>query len=209
MEITKEKIEDAIQKALEEKGKRKFVQTMEMVINFKSIDFSKQDNRLNLSVVLPNGLGKNKEVIIFSDAQEYSKYGRLISSKDIEKLKTQRGELKKLVKGVLLTDQKLLPIIIKNLGQFLGPRGKIPKVITKNIEAEVKEAKSTVKVQTKGKFLPTVHVPIGSETMSKDELVENALKVLDEVTSKVSKSNIKSIYFKLTMGKPVKLGAQN
>ena len=42
----------------ENKGKRKFKQSVELAVNFKDIDFSKQDNRLNLDIILPNGRGK-------------------------------------------------------------------------------------------------------------------------------------------------------
>jgi large subunit ribosomal protein L1 len=200
-----EKIRKGIEKALEEKGKRNFVQTVEMIINFRNIDFSKQENRINLTIYLPNGLGKEREVVIFSDSPEAKKYGRVITSKEIEALSKNKKELEKLKDAVLLADPKLISTVVRYLGQYLGPRGKIPKVITKSLEEEVKEAKSSIKLQTKGKYLPTLQCPIGSELMSVDALTENAKKVLEELSTKVQKSNIKSIYFKLTMGKAVKV----
>ena len=41
----------------ENKGKRKFEQSVELAINFKGVDFSKQANRLSLDILLPNGKG--------------------------------------------------------------------------------------------------------------------------------------------------------
>jgi len=200
-----EKIRKGIEKALEDKGKRNFVQTVEMIINFRNVNFSKQENRLNLSVFLPNGLGKEKEVVIFSNSPDAKKYGRVITSKEIEALAKNKKELKKLKDAVLLADPSLISTVVRYLGQYLGPRGKIPKVITRSLEDEVKEAKSSIKLQSKGKYLPTVQCPIGSELMSVDQLTENAKKVLEEISTKLQKGSIKNIYFKLTMGKAVKV----
>jgi large subunit ribosomal protein L1 len=200
-----EKIRKGIEKALEEKGKRNFVQTLEMIINFRNVDFSKQENRLNLTVFLPNGLGKEKEVVIFSDSLEAKKYGRVITSKEIEALSKNKKELEKLKDAILLADPKLISVVVRYLGQYLGPRGKIPKVITRSIEEEIKEAKSSIKIQSKGRYLPTIQCAIGSELMSIEQLTENAKKVLEEILTKVQKSNIRNIYFKLTMGKAVKV----
>jgi large subunit ribosomal protein L1 len=200
-----EKIRKGIEKALEDKGKRNFVQTVEMIINFRNVNFSKQENRLNLSVFLPNGLGKEREVVIFSNSPDAKKYGRVITSKEIEALAKNKKELKKLKDAVLLADPSLISTVVRYLGQYLGPRGKIPKVITRSLEDEVKEAKSSIKLQSKGKYLPTIQCPIGSELMSVDQLTENAKKVLEEISTKLQKGSIKNIYFKLTMGKAVKV----
>jgi len=198
-------IRKGIEKALEEKGKRNFVQTVEMIINFRNVDFSKQENRLNLTIFLPNGLGKEKEVVIFSDSLEAKKYGRVITSKEIEALSKNKKELEKLKDAILLADPKLISVVLRYLGQYLGPRGKIPKVITRSIEEEIREARSSIKLQSKGRYLPTIQCAIGSELMSIDQLTENAKKVLEEISTKVQRGNIKNIYFKLTMGKAVKV----
>jgi len=200
-----EEIRKGIEKALEEKGKRNFVQTVEMIINFKNVYFSKQENRLNLTIFLPNGLGKEKEVVIFSDSLEAKKYGRVITSKEIEALSKNKKELEKLKDAILLADPKLISVVLRYLGQYLGPRGKIPKVITRSLEEEIREARSSIKLQSKGRYLPTIQCPIGSESMSIDQLTENAKKVLEEISTKVQRGNIKNIYFKLTMGKAVKV----
>jgi ribosomal protein L1 len=41
----------------ENRNQRKFEQSVELAINFRGIDFSKQANRLNVQVLLPNGRG--------------------------------------------------------------------------------------------------------------------------------------------------------
>ena len=51
----------------ENKGSRKFTQSVELAINFTGIDMSKQANRLNMEVKLPNGKGKAQKVMVFAD----------------------------------------------------------------------------------------------------------------------------------------------
>ena len=55
--LDKKKLSEALAKMLEDKGKRKFVQSAELIINMRGIDFSKSENRLNLDIVLPKGKG--------------------------------------------------------------------------------------------------------------------------------------------------------
>src|ERR1035441_2797978 len=64
MAVIKE--EDLTKFIAENKGKRKFKQSVELAINFKEIDFSKQENRLNLDVMLPHGKGKENKLAVFA-----------------------------------------------------------------------------------------------------------------------------------------------
>ena len=40
------------------KGKRKFTQSVELAVNFTGVDFTKQENRFNMEIKLPNSTGK-------------------------------------------------------------------------------------------------------------------------------------------------------
>ncbi|HLC38269.1 MAG TPA: hypothetical protein VJI71_02340, partial [Candidatus Norongarragalinales archaeon] len=58
------------------------------------------------------------------------------------------------------------------------------------------------------KFLPSVHCVIGRENQPKDEVVENIIAVLDAVEKKINSQNIRSVFVKTTMGKPVRIPVQ-
>ena len=47
--MDKKSVTEGITRALEAKGKRKFTQSMEVMVNFRNIDFTKAENRLNLA----------------------------------------------------------------------------------------------------------------------------------------------------------------
>ncbi len=209
MEIKAKNIKEAIENVLKEKGKRKFTQSVEMAVNFRAIDFTKPENRLNIDVVLPKGKGKkaNKVIVIGSEniVNEAKKLGVeaiLLSEVPNYDLK----EVKKMAdKAYFLAEPKAIGIVAKHWGKILGPRGKIPKPLIGDIKKAIEDTKRLIRIQTKGKYLPTVHAMIGEETMKEDELVDNAEAVLNEIKKKVPEGNIKSIYFKLTMSKPVKM----
>ncbi len=210
MEIKKEKIKEGIAKALEDKGKRKFTQTMELIVNFRGIDFTKPENRLNLNIVLPKGKGKKEnKVVVIGDESITHEAKKLGADKvfNIEEIgNVDAKELKKLAKDhFFIAHPKAMGLVAKHWGKVLGPRGKIPTPILGDLKKAIENARKLVKIQNKGKYMPVVQAGIGSEDMNVDDLVENAIAVLEEITKKIPQGNIKNVLFKLTMGKPVKV----
>jgi len=212
--MDREQIRSAIQKALEEKGTRKFTQTVDLGINFKNIDFNKQENRLNLDILLPKGLGKEVKVAVFADGQlamdaKNGKADLVLPGDDIPKLAADPARLKMLLDYESLAAPNLMAVVGKHLGQVLGTKGKLPRPIMGIPVAElIARTKRSVKVKSKGKFLPVAHVRVGSEAMSADDLADNVEAVIEKVKAKVGDQAIKSVFVKLTMGKPVIIGAK-
>jgi large subunit ribosomal protein L1 len=209
---------NAVQKALEaclseSKGKRKFTQSVDLAINFKDLDFTKAENRLNLDVVLPHA-PRDLKVAVFADgtlAFEAKKVlDKVIEGAEIAGIAGDKKKQKELLGYSLLAAPQLMAQVGKQLGQLLGARGKLPKPIMPgaNLKELVENAKKSVNLKTKGKNLPSVHCIVGKETMNPNELVENILAVLEAVEKVVPEPKIKSVFVKTTMGKAVKVGAQ-
>ena len=197
----------------ENKGQRKFKQTVELAINFKGIDFTKQDNRLNLEVNLPHGKGTNVKVGVFATDRniidEAKKHGvEVIDGADIEKIGKDPARLNALLSYELMAQPNLMPQLAKNLGQFLGPRNKMPKPLlgsNASISNLATELNKRISIRNRGKNLPTVHCIVGNEDMEASKLYDNVREVLGSVIKKVGNSHIKSAYVKLTMSKPIKV----
>jgi len=209
--MDKKKLTDAITKALEEKGKRKFMQSMELIINMRGIDFAKSEHRLNLDILLPKGKGgKELKAAIFAEgitADEARKAGaELVITPDTIASYTATDKLKDLARNYfLLAQPNQMAVVAKSLGQYLGKRGKLPKPMLGNMKELIQRSRNSVRIASKGKYLPVAQALIGTEKMSADDLVENAEAVYDAVKTKVNEGNIKSIYVKLTMGKPMRV----
>lgn len=212
--MNKQDVAKAIEKALEAKGKRKFTQTVEAVINFRNYDASKPENRVNIDVLLPKGKGKAVKVAVFADGQialdaKNAGVTELYDAKGIEKLAADSKNLKLLVKThEFLASPNMMMVVGKNLGQVLGSRGKLPRpIVGMNAAEAVKQAASRVRVSSKGKYLPTVQCAIGSENMNVADLAENFDAVYEKVRAKVGEPCIASMYVKLSMGPAIKVGA--
>ncbi len=196
----------------ENKGRRKFKQSVELAINFKAIDFSKQDNRLNMEVLLPNGKGKVRKIGLFAGDKnliaEAQRNGiEIIRDTEIPSTATDGARMTVLLQYELVAQPSLMPIIAKNMGQFLGPRNKMPKPLIGNVNITnlVTELNRRIVLRNKGKYLPTIHCVVGSEDMEPEKLQANIREVMDAVSKKVGQNHIKSVYVKLTMSKPLRL----
>jgi len=214
--IDKEKFKAAIKEAKEKAKPRNFVESVEMAINFKNIDFKKPENRIEVQVTLPKGRGKPVKIGFFADkalAAELKKtkiVDRVITKEEL--MQMDKKAAKKLAKefDFFLAEPSLMKDIAKQIGSVLGPRKKMPRPAPPNIkavEAMVKALRNTIIVSNKkGKYLPVVHAPIGTVEMSEDDLAENAMAVYNAVLKKIpSDQNIRSIYVKTTMGPSVKV----
>ena len=209
--MDKKTITEAINKALEAKGKRKFTQSMEIMVNFRGIDFAKAENRLNIDILLPKGMGKDQKVVVFADGQmalDAKNAGAqdVIDGAGIAKLAADKGRLAIMAKSCEFIAQPSLMIQVgKSLGQVLGARGRLPRPVVGSVKDAIAQAKSRVRMVSKGKYLPVAQCLIGSEAMPVADLAENFSSVYDKVLARATEPNIKSVYVKLTMGAPIKV----
>jgi len=203
---------EKIKEAREKSKKRKFTQSWDISINLRGIDLRKPESRLNLEFVLPEGRGKENKVAVITDSleAEAKKSADLVIKKsEIDSLVKNKKKLKQIANeyDFFLGEVSLMPVIGKSLGLVLGPRGKMPKPIPPKISVEhlVKRAKKTIKVVLKES--PVIHTSIGTEDMPEEKVAKNAEALFDFVVDKLPKgrNNIKSVFIKLTMGKPIKL----
>jgi large subunit ribosomal protein L1 len=209
--MDKKSVTERITQALEAKGKRKFTQSLEVMVNFRNIDFTKAENRLNLDILLPKGKGKEQKVVVFADGQmaldaKNAGAADIFDGAGITKLAADKGKLAVLSKSCEFIAQPSLMIQVgKSLGQVLGARGRLPRPVVGSVKDAIAQAKSRVRMVSKGKYLPVAQCLIGSEAMPVSDLVENFYAVYDKVLAKATEPNIKSIYVKLTMGAPIKV----
>ncbi len=209
--MDRNKLSQAILQAVEKgKGKAKFEQSIEVAVNFRDVDFNKPENRLNLDVALPHA-PKGCKSMLFADGQlaldAKAVCDAVVSSDGIDKYAKDKKLQKELLTYVLLASAQLMPVIGKSLGQFLGARGKLPRPVMPgmNLKDAVERAKRSVSIKTKGKYLPTVHVLIGRESLSAENLLDNLQAVMEAIEKKIPEHQIASVYVKTTMGPAVKV----
>lgn len=197
------KLDEAIKK-IRESEKRKFTQTVDLIVNIRNIDLKKPENKFSKDVLLPNGRGKDVSVCIISDNIKDG-----INKNDIEEFSRNKSAAKQFVKkhDFFLCEAPLMPLVGKILGRYLGPKGKMPRLLPpgKDPKSMVDETKKSVRIMLRD--APTIQIAIGAEDMENNQLKENVEKILEEVKKSIpAKAQIKNAYIKTTMGKPVKIG---
>jgi large subunit ribosomal protein L1 len=205
-------IKEKLKEAKEKSKPRNFSQTWDLIFNLKDIDLKKPENRLNLECFLGEGLGKELKTAVVADSliSDAKKHADIAISKDeIEKLGRDKKKLRKLARDYdwWLAEAPLMPAIGKSLGAVLGTRGKMPKPVPPKISLQglLKRMKSTVRVRLTN--TPVIQVAVGSESMEDTKVAKNIESVVGLVMDRLPKGkyNVKGVYVKLTMGKPVKL----
>jgi large subunit ribosomal protein L1 len=97
----------------------------------------------------------------------------------------------------------------RSLGQFLGPKGKMPTPLPYGapIESIATRFRGSVRVRAKNQL--NVSAKIGDEKMDDNQLTTNASAVISAVEKKLpqGEKNIRNALIKFTMGKPANLKA--
>lgn len=207
MPIQREKLLAALVECLKGAGTRRFVQSVELIVGFRGIDFSKPENRISADVVLPHP-GTPKKVLVFADgpvAHEAKKHAdRVVGSAEIAKI--SKSEVKSLAREwEFLAEPRLMVVIGKTLGAILGARGLLPRPLVGDVGAAVRAARSLVRIRQRGKYMPTVGCTIGSEKMSPEQLANNAAAVISAIEGKMKGGTIAAVHVKLSMGRAIKV----
>jgi len=157
----------------------KFDETVDLVVNL-GVDPKHSDQVVRGTVVLPNGLGKSKRVLVIAggekirEAQEAG--ADFVGGEDMVQ-KIQEGWTD--FDAVIAT-----PDMMKSagrLGKVLGPRGLMPNPKTGTVTFEVAKAVKEIKagkVEFRVEKAGIVHSPIGKISFDAQKLAENAQALL-------------------------------
>ncbi len=197
---------DAIKELRKEK-KKKFVQTVDLIINFQKYDPRKQG--LNTFVQVPHPAEKR----ICAFLTKKSKIVDTIIKEDFDKYKDNKAIKKLAAKydSFISVAPMMAPVATK-FGRVLGPIGKMPSPqagiipvdTDEKIAAELDKMKKVIRIRTKENSLK---LNVGKEDMSDEDLAENIEAVVKKIGELLpnKKENIKNILVKFTMAKPVRI----
>ena len=190
---------------LRKEKKRKFDQTVDLIINLKNFDVRKE--ALNTFIGVPNG--RDKKLAAF-----FTKRSDLIDTiteADFAKYK-DLSAMKKLARKYdgFIAVAPMMGKIATTFGRVFGPVGKMPSpqagIIPQENEAMVKMmiAKMNKSIRVRNKEM-SIKLPIGKESMSDDELAENVAAVIKGVEKVLprGRDNVKDVMVKFTMTKAI------
>jgi large subunit ribosomal protein L1 len=172
----------------------KFDETVEVHMRL-GVDPKHADQMVRGTVVMPNGLGKSKKVLVIAGAErqkEAEEAGAdFVGSDDL---------IEKIQKGWLDFDKAIAtPDMmgqVSKLGKILGPRGLMPNPKVGTVTFEVAKAVQEVKagrVEFRADKAGNVHVPVGKASFGKEKLLEN-INMLFETVVRLKPPSSKGTY---------------
>jgi len=188
--------------------KRKFDQTIDLIVNLKGVDI-KKDN-ISAVIDLPNKI-KDKSVCAFLTKK--SELVKTITQAEFIGYKDKKP-LKNLVKkyDFFMANASLMPSVATTFGKVLGPAGKMPSpqlgiLLVESdakIQAELDKISKSIKMRAKESSIKLI---VGKESMSDDQIIANIGAVYSSVVNALptKRENVKSVMLKLTMSKPIKV----
>ncbi len=195
-------------KKLRESEKRKFNQSVDLIVNLKSFDVKRES--VNLFLHLPH---KVKDVKMAAFLEKNNSAIDTIPRADFDIYKDKK-KIKVLIKkyDFFLSSAKLMPAVATTFGRYLGPVGKMPNpqlgVIKDETEKEIQELMNKISkvIKIKSKE-PSLKFSIGKENMSDEAIADNVEYAFNNIFAALpkAKENLKSVMIKFTMTKPVKV----
>ena len=189
----------------------KFDETVELHLRL-GVDPKHADQMVRGTVVLPNGLGKSKKVLVIAsgdkqrEAQEAG--ADFVGGEDMVNKIQSEGWTD--FDAVIATPDMMRSV--GKLGKVLGPRGLMPNpktgTVTVNVAQAVQEVKAG-KVEFRVDKTGVIHAPVGKVSFATDKLLENASTLIQAVVkakpSAAKGKYVKSVTICSTMGPGVHL----
>ena len=203
-------LEEAI-KLVKETSNSKFDSTLEVAMNL-NLDVKKADQQLRGAVVLPNGTGKSKKILVLAKADKakeaVSAGAEYVGDIDmIDKIAKENW----FDFDVIIATPDMMPALGK-IGKVLGPKGLMPNPKTGTVTTDVKKAVEETKkgkVEYRTDTFGNVHAIFGKASFDDAKLAEN-LRSFVEVILKAKPQTVKGNYVKnisisSTMGPGIKI----
>ena len=206
--------EEAI-KLVKETSTANFDENVELALRL-NLDTKKADQQLRGALVLPNGTGKTKKVLVIAKgpaAQAAKDAGAdYVGDTDmLEKIEKENW----FDFDVMVATPDMMPALGK-LGKILGPKGLMPNPKTGTVTMDTKKAVEEVKkgrVEYRTDSYGNLHVIIGKVSFDDEKLVEN-LNAFMNLINKTKPMTVKGKYIlnvavTSTMGPSVKISQES
>jgi large subunit ribosomal protein L1 len=161
----------------------KYDQTVDVAINL-GVDPKHADQMVRGTVLMPNGLGKSKTVLVIASGdkqREAAEAGAdFVGGEDmVNKIQSESWTD---FDAVIATPDMMRSV--GKLGKVLGPRGLMPNpktgTVTVDVAKAIKEIKAG-KVEFRVDKTGIIHAPVGKVSFAAEKLIENAASLITAV----------------------------
>ncbi|MFC1752370.1 50S ribosomal protein L1 [Thermoproteota archaeon] len=216
MAVDEKTIKEAIKQLKESSKKRNFTQSFDLIVNLKNLNFKKPEEQVDIYVQLHYSKGKTSKIcaLVGPELQPEAEKvcEKAISQQDFKKYTDDKRLVKKLADefNFFIAQANIMPQVATAFGKVFGPKKKMPNpkagcVVPPNANLKPLHERLQKTVRLYAKERPLIQIPVGSETMDDKEIIDNVINVYNQLIHHLplEKNNIRSLFLKLTMGKPV------
>ncbi|PSP41863.1 50S ribosomal protein L1 [Halobacteriales archaeon QH_6_64_20] len=199
---------NAVSRALAEAPSRNFRETVDLAINLRDLDLDDPSNRVDRSIVLPRGTGRDTQIVVFAEgetairAEEVA--DRVLDSDDLSDLADDQNEARDLANETdfFIAETDMMQAIGRDLGTVLGPRGKMPTPLQPDDDVVETVNRMKNSIQLRSRDRRTFHARVGADDMDAEDIADNIGVIRRRLEADLEKGpqNIDSIYVKTTMG---------
>ena len=194
-------------------AKAKFDETVELHVRL-GVDPRQADQQVRGVLVLPNGTGKSKKVLVIAkgeraDAAAAAGADYVGAEEMVAKIQSENW----FDFDVVITTPDMMGVVGR-IGKVLGPKGLMPNPKSGTVTMDVAKAISEVKagkVEYRLDKTAIIHCPIGKKSFGKEKLSENFNALMDAVVkakpAAAKGQYIKSATVASTMGTGIKLNS--
>ncbi|PSP76823.1 50S ribosomal protein L1 [Halobacteriales archaeon QS_3_64_16] len=201
-------ITDAVSRAIDESPPRNFRETVDLAINLRDLDLDDPSNRIDQSIVLPRGTGRDTQIVVFAEGETALRAedaaDRVFSSDDLGELADDQDEARDLANEAdfFIAETDMMQAIGRDLGTVLGPRGKMPTPLQPDDDIVETIDRMRDSIQLRSRDRRTFHARVGAEDMDAEDIADNIDVIRRRLEANLEKGpqNIDSIYVKTTMG---------
>ena len=192
-------------------AKAKFDETIEIHVRL-GVDPRQADQQVRGVLVLPNGTGKQKKVLVIAkgdkaDAATAAGADYVGAEETIQRIQKDNW----FDFDVMITTPDMMGVVGR-IGRVLGPKGLMPNpksgTVTMDVAKAVQEVKAG-KVEYRLDKTAIIHCPIGKKSFGAEKLVENFNALMDAIVkakpAAAKGQYIKSVTLASTMGPGVKV----
>ncbi len=205
---------EALKKVREQK-KRKFNQSIDLIINLVSLDLKKPDQQVDFYAHLHNDTGKKLKIAAFvgDEMKEdaIKAVDTVITPDEFGKYKDKKAA-KKLASehDYFIAQANIMAKVAAAFGKILGTRGKMPNpkagcVVPQKANLKPLNDRLQKTVRVKARLLPVVQCSVGREDMKDEQIADNIMSIYNQLVHTLPnhENNISRIMVKTTMGKVV------
>src|ERR687898_974348 len=213
--VSEAQLKELVRQAREGAGQRKFSQSVDLTVVLKDIDV-KRGFSVNEVVTLPHKPSHEATICVVGSGDlgtraRRAQIDKVIEQDQLGRLGTNKREARKIVRAYdfFLSDTALMATVGRSLGQFLGPKGKMPTPIPYGapIESILTRLRGSVRIRSRNQL--NISTKIGDEKMDDKQLIQNANTILSLLEKKLPQGdkNIRNTSVKFTMGNSISLSS--